>query len=135
MERAGTWWGPGSLNPYQQFTTLPPDDVISGETLVFHGHFDVPAVSALSHLHTAESLIQMKKIDQALPELQIALSMNPNSLRAHVGYAEIMAQMHRQDEVQAEIAKLDQLAHTQYPEFQEPEFRLSILPYVESLLH
>lgn len=133
-ELSGFWTGPGTLNPYQQFKALAPDEVIAGETLVYHGHFDIPMVSAVSHLHTAEMLLRMGKVEQAMPELQTALAMNPNSMTAHVDYAMVLAQMHRKEESKAELQKVITLAHTQYPEYQENMLRIFILPSIQGML-
>jgi len=134
-EHAGFWWGPGILNPYQQFAALPPDDVIAGETLVYHGHFDLPMAAAISHLHTAEILLRMGKFEQGTAELQTALAMNPNSMMAHVDYAVVLAQMQRKDESKAELQKAMVIAHTQYPEYQEATLKFNILPAIQGMLH
>ncbi len=130
VEHAGFWWGPGKLNPYEQFTTLPPDDVIAGETLVFHGHFDVPVAAALSHLHTADFLERIGKPEQALPELQTALAMNPDSVMAHASLGYVFSQLKRKDEAHAEFQKAITLAHTQSPEYQE-----AMIPFIEMADH
>jgi len=44
----GFEFGPGPLNPYEQFMHLRPTTVIGREVFVFDGHFDVPLASALS---------------------------------------------------------------------------------------
>jgi tetratricopeptide (TPR) repeat protein len=134
-ERAGFWWGPGTLNPYQQFVSLPPDDVIAGETLVYHGHFDVPAAAAVSHLHTAEIFLRMGKVEQAMPELQTAMAMDPNAMMPHIDYAIMLAQMQRKDDAKAELQKAMAIAHPHYPEFQEPELKFFILPSIQGMLH
>jgi Dolichyl-phosphate-mannose-protein mannosyltransferase/Tetratricopeptide repeat len=121
MEHAGAWWGPGSLNPYQQFASLHPDNVIAGEILVFHGHFDVPALSALSHLHTADFFARMGKWEQALPELQASLALNPDSVQAHATLGFVLSQLKRKDEAHAEFQKAMDLIHSQYPEFQKAD--------------
>lgn len=118
IEHSGFWWGPGNLNPYQQFTTLRPDDIIAGDTLVFRGHFDVPTVSALSHVHVADNFLQQGKFAEALPDLQTAIALNPNSLDAHATLALALGRLKRKDEARAEFQKALDLAHTQYPEFQ-----------------
>ncbi len=134
-EHAGFWWGPGTLNPYQQFVSLRPDDVIAGETLVYHGHFDVHAAAAVSHLHTAEILLRMGKVEQALPELQTAMAMDPNAMMPHIDYAIVLAQMQRKDEAKVELQKAIAIAHIHYPEFQEPELKFFILPSIQGMLH
>lgn len=133
-ELSGFWTGPGTLNPYQQFKVLAPDDVIAGETLVYHGHFEIPIASAVSHLHAAEMLLQQGKVEQAMPELQTALAMNPNSMMAHVDYAVLLAQMKRKEESKAELQKVITLAHTQYPDYQENMLKIFILPSVQGML-
>ena len=134
-ELSGFWTGPGTLNPYQQFNALPPDDVIAGETLVYHGRFDLSMAAAVSHLHAAEMLLRMGKVEQAMPELQTALAMNPNSMTAHVDYAVVLAQMQHKEEARAELQKVFALAHTQYPEYQENMLRIFILPSIQGMVN
>ncbi len=45
----GQAWGPGELNPYQEFSKQIPDSVIANTVLVFHGKFDISLASALNH--------------------------------------------------------------------------------------
>src|SRR5260370_20433585 len=46
---SGFEFGPGPLNPYDQFQRLQPTAVIQHRIQVFDGHFDVPLASALAH--------------------------------------------------------------------------------------
>lgn len=119
IEHSGVWWGPGNLNPYQQFVTRRPDDVIANETLVFHGHFDVPLVAALSHIQAAYDFLQQGKFAESLPELENAIALNPDSLDAHATLGFALQSLKRNDEARVELQKALDLARTQYPEFQE----------------
>ncbi len=134
-EHAGIWWGPGKLNPYSEFINLHPDDIIAGETLVYHGRFDMHDASAISHLHAADTLLRMGKPDQALPEFQTALAMNPNSVAAHVDYGVMLFLTNKRNEAQAEFQKASEIAHTQYADFQGPTFDNLVLPALRAMTH
>src|SRR5207248_7586290 len=45
---SGYEFGPGELNPYDQFQHIRPSAVIEHGVFVFDGHFDIPLASALN---------------------------------------------------------------------------------------
>ena len=47
-QRTGSFFGPGPMNPYQQFVNLRPSNVIAGGILEYDGSFDIPRVAAIS---------------------------------------------------------------------------------------
>lgn len=120
-ERTGAFLGPEDLNPYRPLVTRTPDEVIAGEILVFHGHFDVPALAALSHIHAAFHEEAANQLDQALAEIRLALSLNPNSADGHYEAGLILQQQRKPTEAHAEFEEAAALATAEYPEFQEDE--------------
>ncbi len=81
-EANGDYWGPGDLNPYEQFLHRQPDALIANSILVFHGQFDVPLLTALSHASHAQQLASRQELDQALTEaaLPLASRLDPRKL-------------------------------------------------------
>lgn len=79
----GSDYGPGDMNPYQQFNNLRPDAILQGEILVFNGSYQVPAVSALSHLGMASLLFRSGHPHQAIAEARQAEILDPNSFSTH----------------------------------------------------
>ena len=61
---SGVEFGPGSLNPYEQFKRLAPTAVIQHGVFVFDGHFEVPLASALSHVQKAQNLLAAKQVER-----------------------------------------------------------------------
>lgn len=118
IEYSGSWWGPGRLNPYEPFTKIRPLTVLEGEILVFNGHFAIPGISALSHLHMSRRLARSGQFEQALTEAQAALALNPESVHTHITCGQVLSQLKRPDEAHAEYEKAIALARTEHPEFQ-----------------
>src|SRR5678809_1467726 len=75
---SGFEFGPGPLNPYEQFKQLVPKDVIHHGVFVFEGHFEIPLASALSHVQKAQNFLVAKQVEQALVEAQAAVALAPN---------------------------------------------------------
>ncbi|WP_433967176.1 glycosyltransferase family 39 protein [Tunturiibacter gelidiferens] len=57
---SGFEFGPGALNPYEQFKSLKPTATIDYGVFVYDGHFDIPLAAALSHVQKAGLLLQEK---------------------------------------------------------------------------
>jgi hypothetical protein len=116
-ETTGALSGPGEMNPYSQFQSIPPIDVIAASVLVFQGRFDVPLASAFSHLDKAGELARSKHLDEALVEAQTAVALAPREVRCHFMLAYFLAQMNRKDEARQEYVTALSLAQTVYPEY------------------
>ena len=101
-ELMGSFWGPGALNPFNQFSELKPSRAIEGEILEFDGSFDVPMITAESEWVIAEDLLQAGKPDQALPHAQKATALSPNSLIAHEVLMSTYAAQHENDAAEGE---------------------------------
>jgi 4-amino-4-deoxy-L-arabinose transferase-like glycosyltransferase len=117
-EADGDYWGPGDLNPYEQFLHRRPDDLIANSILVFHGQFDVPLLSALSHANHAQQLAGQKEWDQALAEAHTAIGLAPNSAEAHAVLGKILLAMGRTEEARSSFQDALSLAQTDHPQFQ-----------------
>jgi tetratricopeptide (TPR) repeat protein len=80
---SGFEFGPGALNPYEQFKTLKPVAVIDYGVFIYTGHFDIPLAAALSHVQKSAVLIQQKNYTAALVESQQAESLAPESAKVN----------------------------------------------------
>jgi 4-amino-4-deoxy-L-arabinose transferase-like glycosyltransferase len=117
-EADGDYWGPGDLNPYEQFLHRRPDDLIANSILVFHGQFDLPLLSALSHASHAQQLAGRQEWDQSLTEAHIAISLAPRSAEAHAVLGNILLAMGRTEEARRSFQDALSLAQTDHPQFQ-----------------
>src|SRR5690348_15916370 len=72
---SGFEFGPGSLNPYEQFQHVAPSHVIQHGVFVFDGHFDIPLAAALNHVQRSNNLLAAKQLEPALAEAQAALAL------------------------------------------------------------
>ena len=115
---SGFEFGPGPLNPYDQFQRLQPTAVIQHGIQVFDGHFDVPLASALAHEQQARELIAAKQIDQAQEQVQAAIAVYPDCVSTQVLLGDVMMLMKRPVEARAAYEKALRLAQTVEPEFQ-----------------
>jgi 4-amino-4-deoxy-L-arabinose transferase-like glycosyltransferase len=115
---SGFEFGPGALNPYEQFKTLRPTAVIQYAVFVFDGHFDIPLASAISHTQKAGNLLNDGRATEALTEAQQAVSLAPNAVRPNVMLGDVLHKLNRPDEARQAYEKALMLARTIEPEFQ-----------------
>ena len=118
-ELMGSFWGPGALNPFDQFSKLKPSQVIEGEILEFDGSFDVPMITAESEWVIAEDLLQAGKPDQATPHAEKAAELAPSSLLAHEVLMSVYAAQHKNDAAQREYQISMNLYKSIDPGFQD----------------
>jgi hypothetical protein len=117
-EAAGQIWGPGELNPYRAFFDRPPDSIVAGSILVFHGSFDVSLSAAMNHAGRAREFLFQKRLDDALGEAQTAVKLAPNSAEMQVTLCEVLRQMNREEESQQACQAGLAIARRVYPEYQ-----------------
>ena len=98
---SGFEFGPGSLNPYEQFKQLRPTDVIDYGVFVFDGHFEIPLASALSHAQKAQNLLAAKQIKEGLIEAQTAVALAPEAVQPQMVLGEVLKAMGQPDEARS----------------------------------
>jgi 4-amino-4-deoxy-L-arabinose transferase-like glycosyltransferase len=103
-DAAGVLWGPGSLNPYQQFQDAHPAELIANSALVYRGDFDLPMVAAESHLGQATMLLRRGQPDAALKEVEAAIAADPQSASVQADAGSTLLQMHKLPEAQQAFA-------------------------------
>jgi 4-amino-4-deoxy-L-arabinose transferase-like glycosyltransferase len=117
-ELSGHLWGPGVLNPYEQFSHLRPDAAPGNIVLVYHGTFNVPLVSAYSHLAAAISLGRAHKLQEAVAEAEQAAQLAPDSADIQAGLGRALAAAGKTAEANQANAAALHLRQTIHPEFQ-----------------
>jgi 4-amino-4-deoxy-L-arabinose transferase-like glycosyltransferase len=126
---SGVEFGPGSLNPYEQFKVLVPTKVIEHGVFVFEGHFEIPLASALSHVQKAQNFLVAKQVEQALAEAQAAVALAPDAVQPQIMFGDVLGAMGQQQEARSAYEKALLLAKTI-----EPEFQVRSIPSIEQKL-
>jgi tetratricopeptide (TPR) repeat protein len=120
---SGFEFGPGPLNPYEQFRTMKFDDQIDYGVFVFNGHFEIPLAAALSHAQKADLLLGEKKALEALAEARQAVELGPNSVSVNTTLARALEANGQTTEALSYDEKALHLAKTVEPAFQEESAR------------
>jgi len=115
---SGFEFGPGELNPYEQFKTIKPTRAIQNGIYVFEGHFEIPAAAAIGHRHKAQDLLAQGNLDGALVEAQRAVELAPNAVGTNVALGDVLAGLNRKDEARVAYQRALTSAQTIHPEFQ-----------------
>ncbi len=117
-EMSGQPWGPGELNPYEQFRTAQPVDCLAGSILVYRGSFQVPLASALSRLWKVVALANRGELDAALAEAHAAESLAPQSVDVQFILGRVLKAAGRRVESRQAFENALRFAHTIHPESQ-----------------
>jgi hypothetical protein len=115
---SGYEFGPGSLNPYDQFQRLSPTAVIEHGVFVFDGHFEIPLASALNHVTQAQLLEQSGHLDQAFAEAQIAVALAADSVQTQAALGSLLVKLNRPDDARQAFQQALTQATTVHPEMQ-----------------
>ena len=115
---SGFEFGPGALNPYEQFKKLKSTAVIDYGVFVYNGHFEIPLASALSHVQKARVLLQTKDLSAALAEAQQAEALAPDSAVVNATLGRALDALGQPDEATPYYRKALSLAKTVEPRFQ-----------------
>ena len=126
---SGFEFGPGTLNPYEQFRTMKPDGQIDYGVFVFNGHFEIPLAAALSHRQKAGLLLRDKRIPEALAEAREAVALAPESAGVLATLGRALDAADQRDEARPYYEKALHLAKTV-----EPEFQIGSVPGLERRL-
>jgi hypothetical protein len=126
---SGFEFGPGSLNPYEQFKRLRPTAEIDHGVFVFDGHFEIPLASALSHAQKAQNLLAANQVEQALVAAQAAVALAPDAVQSQMILGDVLRAMGQPEEARLAYEKALSLAKTI-----EPEFQVRSIPAIEQKL-
>jgi tetratricopeptide (TPR) repeat protein len=116
---SGFEFGPGALNPYEQFQQLTPTAAIDYSVFVFDGHFEIPLASALSHTQKAGLLLAQRRYSEALAEAQQAEALAPDSALVNDTLGRALEASGHHDEARMHFQKALMLARIVEPGFQE----------------
>jgi tetratricopeptide (TPR) repeat protein len=116
---SGYEFGPGSLNPYDQFQRLRPTALIEDGVFVFDGHFEIPLAAALNHVTQSQLLAQANHLDEAVVEAQLAAALAPDSLQTQSRLGFLLLQVNRPGEAREHLQRALDLAQTIHPEFRD----------------
>lgn len=115
---SGFEFGPGALNPYEQFKKLKPVAVIDYGVFVYDGHFDIPLAAALSHVQKAGVLMRANKMPAALVEAQQAEALAPGSATVNATLGQALEANGQPNKAVPYYQKALMLAKTVEPQFQ-----------------
>ncbi len=115
---SGFEFGPGPLNPYEQFRTMRPVAAIDYGVFVYEGHFEIPLAAALSHAQKANDLLEQGKPPEALAEAHRALAFAPDSVSVNATVARVLDAAGQRARARPYYEKALGLAKTVEPEFQ-----------------
>ncbi len=79
------------LQPYRQFWSAEPEEVIGGSVLLFHGQFNFEGVSAMNGWVRAQQFLLRGEIEAASRELSASLQIQPRDPRAYLVLGRIEA--------------------------------------------
>jgi len=116
---SGFEFGPGRLNPYEQFRTMHPVAAIDSGVFVYEGHFEIPLAAALSRAQKAGDLLKKGKIPEALGEARQALAFAPDSVPVNATMAGVLDAAGQRAGARPYYEKALALARIVEPEFQE----------------
>jgi len=114
---SGYEFGPGELNPYDQFQHIRPSAVIEHGVFVFDGHFDIPLASALNHVTRAQLAANANHMDEALTEAQTAVALSSKSVQAQAELGDLLQRLHRNEESRRAYQIAQESAQNVLPEF------------------
>jgi len=115
---SGFEFGPGPLNPYEQFKSLRPIAVIDYGVFVYDGHFEIPLAASLGHSQKAQQLLDAHRLSEALGEAQQAVALAPDAVKPNALLGDIFTAIGRPAEARASYQKALALAKTVEPDFQ-----------------
>jgi len=82
---------PGKENPYAQFNSIRPADVIDRGVYVYRGQFTLGAVAALEHVGAATYFANQHNVEGTAREARIAINLDPNNPEAHALLGDALA--------------------------------------------
>ena len=81
----------GKENPYTQFVSIRPADVIDRGVYVYRGQFKLGAAAALEHVRAAIDFAKQHNVEGAIREARIAVNLDPNNPEAHALLGDALA--------------------------------------------
>ena len=82
---------PGEGNPYAQFKSIRPAEVIDRGVYVYQGQFTLGAVAAMEHVRAATYFARKHNVEGTVHEARIAVNLDPNNPTAHTLLGDALA--------------------------------------------
>ena len=115
---SGFEFGPGELNPYEQFKALQPSGVIQNGIYVFEGRFEIPLAAAIGQRQKAAELLHEGRPDGAFVVAQRAVRLAPNAVASNVLLGDVLVALGHKEEALGAYEHALKSAQSIYPEFQ-----------------
>ncbi len=115
---SGYEFGPGDLNPYDQFLRLPPTAVIEDGLFVYDGHFDIPLAAALNHVTRAQLAVRAIIWTKRSPKRRPRPHSPRGRCRHRRSSGDVLRRLQRPEESRQAFQKALDAAQTIHPEFQ-----------------
>jgi hypothetical protein len=123
---SGCEWPSSSMNPYRNFQSLAPAEMIDYGVLVFRGDFPTHQVAALSRAQRANQLLAAGKPEQALALAREAAAIDPTEILSQTALGDAASALGQKDEARrAYQAAIDSARRL------EPEAQPSYIPDLE----
>jgi tetratricopeptide (TPR) repeat protein len=124
--------GDGILNPYDSFRQMKPVAILQDSVYVFQGKFAVPLASAWVDIRRSMDLARAGQTDEALRLAQEAVALVPDSPRAQLQFADMLAAHERWGEALAHYRLAQTDLQAQRPDLQGEELEPRILAGLQS---
>ena len=95
---------PGKENPYAQFRSIQPAEVIDHGVYVYRGQFRLGAAAALEHVGAARDFAKQHNAAGTVREAQIAVNLDPDNPQAHALLGDALAATGETRAAQSEYA-------------------------------
>jgi tetratricopeptide (TPR) repeat protein len=99
---SGCEWPAASLNPYDAFRRVKPEETIDDAVMIYRGRFDMRQAAALSRAQNAIEAAGKGNAAGALALADEAVTIDPSSILGHEARGDALAAMGRKEEARQE---------------------------------
>jgi len=99
---SGCEWPAASLNPYDTFRRVKPEETVDDTVMVYRGRFDMTQAAALSRAQNAIEATRKGNAVGALALADEAITIDPSSILGHEARGDALAAMARKEEARQE---------------------------------
>ena len=99
---SGCEWPAASLNPYDAFRRVKPEETIDDSVMIYRGRFDMRQAAALSRAQNATEAAGKGNAAGALALADEAVAIDPSSILGHEARGDALAAMGRKEEARQE---------------------------------
>ena len=126
---SGCEWESGSRNPYRNFESIQPDEMIDYGVMVYRGTFDMKQAAALSRAELAILAMETGKMQEALTLAREAVAIDPTEIMSQTTLGDAAYGLGQKDEARgAWTAALNEARKM------EPDAQPSYVPRLEAKL-